>query len=301
MKAIQIDAFGGPQVFHAVEVPLPTPGAGQVRIALKAIGVNPFDAKVRSGAMQSQFATRLPAILGNEISGVVDEVGVGVTGLVKGDEVFGWSDGGAYAQYAVGTIVALKPKSASFEQAAALPVAGETASRVLDTLKITSGDTLLIHGAAGVVGNMGVQLALLRGATVIGTAAEKDHPALQKLGAIPIAYGEGLVARVRALGKPIDAVFDAAGKGALRDSIELRGGTDRIVTIADNEAGKLGVVFSVGTAKMRSTDILRTISELADAGKVTTRVAATMPLDEVRRAHEAIESGHAAGKLVLLP
>src|SRR5258708_22817469 len=109
MKAIQLDAFGGPEVLHVAEVPEPHAGRGQVRVQLRAVGVNPFEAKVRSGAIEQLFKTPLPAILGNEISGVVDEVGDGISGLAKRNAGFGWSDTGAYAQLALATVVAPPP------------------------------------------------------------------------------------------------------------------------------------------------------------------------------------------------
>src|SRR6267143_1971494 len=205
MKTMQIDRFGGPEVLHAAETPEPHAGRGQVRVRVRAIGVNLFDAKVRSGAMEAVFRTPLPALLGIELAGVVDEVG-------------------AYAELAVASVVAKKPKGLSWELAASLAVAGETATRVLDALAVQRGEMLLVHGGAGVVGSVAVQLARLRGARVIATGSAANQALLASLGATPVVYGDGLVARVRALGAPVDAVFDAAGKGALPDSIELRGG-----------------------------------------------------------------------------
>src|SRR6266511_4749187 len=132
MTTMQIDRFGGPEVLHAAEAAEPHAGRGQVRVHVRAIGVNLFDAKVRSGAMEAVFRTPLPALLGIELAGVVDEIGAGVTELTVGDEVFGLSDGGAYAELAVASVVAKKPKGLSWELAASLAVAGETATRVLD-------------------------------------------------------------------------------------------------------------------------------------------------------------------------
>jgi NADPH:quinone reductase-like Zn-dependent oxidoreductase len=149
---------------------------------------------------------------------------------------------------------------------------------------------------------MGVQLALLRGATVIATAADKNHPALKALGAIPMAYGDGLVARVRALGKRIDAVFDAVGKGALPDSIELRGGTSRIVTIADPAASKYGVTFTGGPQPEASTvAALKTIAELASQKKVTVQISETLPLADAAKAHGDLEKKQQPGKVLLKP
>ncbi len=301
MKTIQIDQFGGPDVLHLVEASDPHPGRGQVRVRLRAIGVNPFDAKVRAGAMEGIFRTRLPAVLGSEIAGVVDEVGEGVTDIALGDEVLGWSEGGAYAELALARIVAKKPKALSWEIAVSLPVAGETSTRVLDALKVQRGDTVLIHGGAGVVGSVAVQLAVLRGAKVIATGSATNQGLLKSLGSIPLVYGDGLVARVRALGLPVDAVFDASGKGALPDSIELRGGTTRIVTIADPSAFQLGVAFSAGTPEMRNLVVLRTMADLATRGKLTVAIAAALPLADAARAHALIEGSHAPGKIVLRP
>src|SRR5258706_11509375 len=170
---MQFDRYGGPEVLHAAETPEPPDGRGQVRV--RAIGVNLFDAKVRSGAMEAVFRTPLPALLGIELAGVVDEVGASVTELAAGDEIFGLSDGGAYAELAVAPVVAQKPKGLSWELAPPLAVAGETATRVLDALAVQRGEMLLVHGGAGVVGSVAVQLARLRGARVIATGSAANQ------------------------------------------------------------------------------------------------------------------------------
>ena len=245
MKAVVIDEFGDPEVLHVSDRELPEPGTGQVRVRVRAAGVNPVDGKIRSGAAQQMFPTQLPAVLGFDIAGTIDQVGPGIDGLAVGDDVLGFANGGGYAEYALTTTVVPKPAQLEWAAAAALPVAAETALRVLGLLKVTQGDTVLIHGAAGAVGTVAVQVAVSRGATVIGTASEGNHDYLRELGATPVVYGGGLVDRVRAVAPDgIDAVLDAAGQGALPDSIELRGGTSRIVTIADPDAFRLGVPFS---------------------------------------------------------
>ncbi len=297
MKAMRIDEFGGPQVLHETEVPTPEPAAGQVRVRTRTVGLNPLDAKIRSGAMEAAFPTPLPAILGFEVAGTVDAVGEGVTGVAVGDDVFGRATGGAYAEYALSGSFALKPAELAWAAAVALPVAGETAARVLNLLDLRDGETLLINGAAGAVGTMAVQLAVARDARVIGTAAEANHEYLTSLGAIPTTYGPGLVDRVRALAPDgIDAVFDVAGRGALPDSIELRGGTDRIITIADPAGPGLGVPFSSGG---KGDDDLAGLAEQVVAGKLVVNVGRTFPLAEVADAHRALETGHGRGKLVL--
>lgn len=216
MKAIQFDRFGGTAELHLADVEVPQPGPGQVRVQVRAAGVNALDGKVRSGAMSAVFPTSLPAIPGYEVAGVVDAVGDGVHEVTVGDHVVGWSDTGAYAQYALATTVAIKPTDLDWEHSVALPIAGATAERVLDLLEIADGETVLMHGAAGAVGTVAVQLATARGARVIATAGPTNQDYLTSLGASATVYGEGLVERVRALAPGgVDAVFDLAGKGAL--------------------------------------------------------------------------------------
>jgi NADPH:quinone reductase-like Zn-dependent oxidoreductase len=220
--------------------------------------------------------------------------------LAVGDDVLGFADGGGYAEYALATAAAPKPQGLGWAAAAALPVAAETALRVLGLLEVARGDTVLIHGAAGAVGTVAVQIATARGATVIGTASEANHEYLRELGATPVQYGGGLIDRVRAVapGGKIDAVFDAAGQGALPDSIELRGGTSRIVTIADPEAFRLGVTFSGEAA--RDSEALAEVARQAADGRLRVTVAETYPLEEASAAHAVLDTGHGRGKIVLL-
>ncbi|MGV9313684.1 NADP-dependent oxidoreductase [Streptomyces sp. NPDC003691] len=301
MQVIEFGEFGGPEVLKPAERELPEPGPGQVRIRVVAAAVNPIDYKIRSGAFRNAFTTPLPSVPGFEAAGVVDAAGPGVRSLTPGDEVFGFTDSGAYAEYALASVVVPKPPELSFEEAAALTTAAETAQRTLDLLGLAAGETLLIHGAAGGVGTAAVQLALARGAQVIGTASPARHSALRALGVTPVAYGEGLVDRVReAAPDGVDAVLDTAGKGALPDSIELRGGTtDRIVTIADPAAAEYGVTFS-GTAR-RDPAQLAAHAVLAAEGRLRIPVAEVFPLAEAGRAQYASEHGHAPGKLILKP
>jgi NADPH:quinone reductase-like Zn-dependent oxidoreductase len=283
------------------EVETPRPGAGQVRLRVRSAGLNPADFKIRNGWMEQVFPTTFPAIPGFEAAGVIDEVGPGVTGLAVGDEVLAFTDTGAYAEYALATVAARKPEGLSWDEAAAIPVAGETAQRVLDLLGVKDGETLLVHGAAGAVGGLAVQLAAARGVTVIGTASPANDDHLRSLGAIPVAYGDGLADRVRAVApQGVDAVFDVAGQGALPDSIELRGGTtDRIITIADPSAAQLGVTFSSGGE--RSAEGLAEVAGLAAEGRIRVTVAQAFPLDDAAAAQERGATGHVRGKLTLRP
>ncbi|GAA1314845.1 NADP-dependent oxidoreductase [Saccharothrix xinjiangensis] len=298
MEAVVLERFGGPEELRLAEVEVPEPGPGQVRVRVRAAGVNPFDGKVRSGAMERVFATRLPAVLGLEVAGEVDAVGPGVNSAAVGDAVFGFADTGAYAERALLTTFARKPAALTWERAVALPVAGETADRVLRLLGVTAGETLLVNGAAGAVGTIAVQLAVAAGARVVGTAGPDNQGHVASLGATPTTYGPGLVERVRALApEGVDAVFDVAGRGALPDSIELRGGTDRIATIADPAAAELGVTFS--GAGERDAGRLAELADLAARGVLVTAIAATFPLARAAEAHRVSDAGHARGKLVL--
>src|SRR3954447_6969084 len=164
MRAIVFHQFGGPDVLREADIDVPQPGPGQVRVRVKAAGLNAVDGKIRSGMMQALRPTTFPAVPGGELAGVVDAVGEDVTDLQVGDEVLGWSDTGSYAEYALAGTVALKPAGLAWQDAAALPVASETAERVLDLLGVAPGETVLMHGASGAVGTVAVQLATARGA-----------------------------------------------------------------------------------------------------------------------------------------
>lgn len=300
MRAIRFDGYGGPEVLHLAEAEPPALGPGKVRVRVRAAGVNPFDGKVRSGAMQAMIKRKLPSIPGFEIAGVVAAVGEDVTGFAPGDAVLGRSTTGAYAEYALAGEIVAKPEGLAWEAAAALPVAVGTAQRILQELEVGPGETLLVHGGAGAVGTMAVQLAVARGAKVVATASAGNQDYLASLGATPTTYGDGLVERVRALAPAgVDAVFDVAGKGALPASIELRGGTDRIVTIADPDAQKFGVPFVSVTPGATSAAELAEAAEQAAAGKLVVTLGAVLPLEDAAEAHRIVDGGHVRGKVVL--
>ncbi len=298
MKAARFRQFGGPEVLEIADLPDPHPGPGQVRIAVRAAGINPSDTKKRQGLMDDE----LPQTLGYEAAGVVDELGEGVVDAAVGDRVFGLSaEGAAQAELAVLSFYAPIPLSLDFAGAAALPSVVETATRALDQLGVENGSTLLINGASGSVGSAAVQLAVVRGAHVIGTASPANHEVLRGLGAEPVTYGEGLVERVRALAPDgVDVALDVAGSGVLPELIELAGGPERVVTIADFVgAREHGVRFSSGDAG-RALYALADIGALIEAGRFSLPVAKTFPLTEIAEAHRASESGQLRGKLVLL-
>jgi NADPH:quinone reductase-like Zn-dependent oxidoreductase len=297
MRAVVYTEKGPPEVLHVAEVEEPHAGAGEIRVAVRAAGVNPVDWKARSG----MFGVDLPNIDGREAAGVVDEVGEGVTGVSAGDEVFGLADGAA-AEYAVMSIFARKPPGAAWEEVAGLPVAVETSVRVFKLLGLSAGQTIVIDSASGGVGAAAVQLAVARGARVIGTASERNHEFLRSLGAEPTTYGPGLTDRVRALAPDgVDCGFDTAGQGGVRELIELTGDPGKVATIADFGAGSLGVIVTGGAGAERAAEALPEVAELIAAGRFHLPVQQTFRFTEAAEAHRVSEGGHVRGKLVLVP
>ncbi|MEV0845888.1 NADP-dependent oxidoreductase [Streptomyces sp. NPDC049954] len=298
MKAAQFSRFGGPEVLEIVELPDPLPGPGEVRIAVRAAGVNASDWKKRAGLMDEE----LPQTMGYEAAGVVDRLGEGVADVAVGDRVFGFcTEGAAQAELAVLPHYAPLPPSLGFAEAAALPAAVETATRALDQLGVGSGGTLLVNGASGSVGAAAVQLAVARGARVIGTTSPANHDYLRSLGAEPVTYGAGLVERVRALApEGVDLALDVAGSGVLPELIGLAGGPEHVVTVADFPgAREHGVRFSRGDDG-RALHALTGIGELIESGRFALPAVHTFPLAEIAAAHRAGEDGRPRGKLVLL-
>jgi NADPH:quinone reductase-like Zn-dependent oxidoreductase len=298
MRAAQFRRFGGPEVLEIVDLPDPHPGPGQIRIAVRAAGVSPTDCKVRSGV----FGGELPQTVGRDVAGIVDEIGAGVGGVGIGDRVFGVSDdAAAAAEYALLTHFATIPAAIGFVEAAALPAAVETSTRSLDALGVTAGSTVLINGAAGGIGTAATQLAVARGARVIGTASPRNHDYLRSLGAEPVSYGDGMVDQVRAIAPDgVDLALDVAGSGVLPELIELAGGAAHVVTIADFAGAKeLGVKFSTGEDG-RAFGAFADVAALIEAGRFTLPVAQTFPLADIAEAHRVVEEGHVRGRVVLV-
>jgi NADPH:quinone reductase-like Zn-dependent oxidoreductase len=241
-----------------------------------------------------------PTVPGVDAAGVVDEVGEGVTGVRVGDAVFGQATGGAAAEYAVLSVWAAKPEGASFEVAGGLAVPAETAVRVLDVLGLSSGQTVVVDGASGGVGVVTVQVARSRGLRVIGTAGEANQEFLRSLGAEPTVYGPGLADRVRALAPDgVDGGIDTAGRGSVRDLVELTGDPAKVVTIADFSAKELGVQVTSGGGGQGPR--LEQVAELLAAGRIELPIAGRYPLERAGEAYEESRAGHVRGKLVLLP
>jgi len=309
MRALQFSRYGPASVLEVAEVVEPHAGAGQIRVAVRASGVSPADGYFRSGRFQDWIPLPLPHVLGIDAAGVVDEIGDGVTTFRLGDEVFGTVDyaqmGGANAEYAVLAAWAAKPAALTWEQAGGAAGNIETATRTLDHLGVRAGTTLLIEGAAGGVGTVAIQLAVARGATVIGTASAGNHEFVASLGAVPTAYGPGLADRVATIApNGVDVVLDCAGSGSLPYLVALVVSPDRVVSIADMNAGDYGVHLSRSAGPggdSPAVEGLAVAGELADEGRFTVPVAAVFPFDRAAAAHELSESRHARGKIVLTP
>jgi NADPH:quinone reductase-like Zn-dependent oxidoreductase len=301
-RVVRYHRYGGPEVLTLDEVPAPQPGPGQVRVRVRAAGVNAIDWKRRRGLFAHGEPLREPAGTGIELSGTIDAVGPATPGWRVGQDVLGRVPTGAAATHALADPDSLlaKPDWLAFEQAAALPVAAETAVRTLRQLAVRAGQTLLVHAVAGGVGVLAAQLARARGVAVVGTASPSHHAVLRELGVEPVAYGDGLADRVRAAAPGgIDAVLDAAGRGALAVSIELAGGADKVITIADPQAASYGVRFSAGTQGVGLREVFAEILPLLERGEVRMPIERIFPLHQAADAHRLSEDGHLLGKIVL--
>lgn len=315
MSAVVIaTAFGGPEVLSVVDQPASQPGPGEARIQVRAAGVNPVDWKQYSGRMGAD-PSRLPMRLGAEAAGLVTAAGldaVGPAGPVRvGDEVIAFRAPGAYAAELIAPAGALVPKPATLDWAPAsgLMLTGVTAWHTLAATDVHQGDTVLMHGAAGGVGLTAIQLAVLRGATVIATASPARHESLRELGAIPVAYGDGLAGRVRAAAPGgIDVALDLVGTDeALDVSLDLVADRGRIATIVVNPRAREAGIKLLGGApgadpgtEIRNAARLD-LAKLAGDGTLRVFVAPSYPLSQVAGAHRESMTGHATGKIVLIP
>jgi NADPH:quinone reductase-like Zn-dependent oxidoreductase len=303
VRAMGFHEYGDPEVLQPIDIDKPQAGPGQVRIVVRAAGVNPYDWKLRSGAMAGMRKVEFPVVPGIDVAGVIDQIGEGVIGFAVGDEVLGNAASGSYAELALAAVdkIALKPAGVSWEVAAALPVGATTAYRVLALLNLTSGQTLVIDGAAGGVGTLTVQVAKHRGVTVIGTASDANHDYLRSIGATPVLYGDGLAERVRALApNGVDGAVDVSGRGSLSELVDLTGSPDRVVTIANFSAGELGVRVTTGGSDEVPGSLADAVALVSD-GTITMPEIRTYPLSEAAAAHRDGETGHSRGKAVLLP
>ncbi len=283
---------------HVVDVDEPHAGPGQVRIAVRAAGVNPSDWKRRDGQYRNFEEVTFPAGVGVEASGVVDEVGSGASNVSVGDAVFGYGEN-TVADYAVLTHWVQKPEAVSFEIAGGLPVIAETASRALDEVGVEAGETLLVSGAAGGIGSAVIQLARRRGVLVIGTASTQKHDYLRELGAVPTTYGPGLADRVRELAPAgVDAALDLAGAGIIPELIKIVGDPSHVLSVADFSAEEYGAKFSYGPPK-EPERVFADVAQLCSQGLFHLRVEQTFPLKQTAEAQKVSAQGRVTGKLII--
>ncbi|MEA2297828.1 MAG: hypothetical protein QOF77_764 [Solirubrobacteraceae bacterium] len=251
MRAMALRRYGGPEVLEEMDLPEPRVGPDSVLIRARAAGVNPVDYKVREGRLDERIPSHFPLVPGWDVAGVIERVGPAVRGWAPGDEVMAYNrqdhlQWGTYAELvsAPTRTLARKPASVDWEAAAALPLAGLTAYQALtEGLELAPGETVLVHAAAGGVGSMAVQIARILGAEATGTASPANHDYLRSLWTHPVAYGDGLAERVRALHPAgVDAVLDLVGGETLQGSLELLRLPHRVASIVD----PAGVASSAG-------------------------------------------------------
>ncbi|MFI5959188.1 NADP-dependent oxidoreductase [Cryptosporangium sp. NPDC051539] len=310
MKALQFGEYGDPNVLVVGDVPEPHVGPGEIRIAVRAAGVSPGDAAMRSGAWRDRVPLTLPYVVGLDAAGIVDEVGEGVDDVRIGDAVFGLRlRGGTTAEHALLDAWAPKPAGMSWEQAGGAAGSIETAVRALDAVNpaaaagAAAGRTVVIDGAAGGVGAIAVQIAVARGARVIGTASPANHAFLASLGATPVGYGPGLPARIdaRIPARPVrvDAAIDVAGHGSVGELVRLTGDPDTVVTLIDPTAGEHGVRLVRFDPGGDVRGALRYGAGLVADGRLVVHLADVYPLHEGPAAHARVATGHARGKVVI--
>jgi NADPH:quinone reductase len=305
-KAVMFDEYGGVEVLEVREVPQPKPGPGQVLIAVRAAGINISEAKIRDGSVSQIFPANFPSGQGSDFAGVIDEVGPDVDGFTVGDEVIGFTNGRAsHAEYVLAESANLTPKppNVPWEVAGALFVAGVTGFAAVRAVAPTAGETVVIAGAGGGVGVFATQLTVRTGARVLALASERHHPWLREHGAHPIAYGDGLIARISAAveDEPVAAFIDLVGSGYVETALELGVVKERINTIVDFPGIAKYGVKGEGGAAAASADTLAQLAHLIALGELVVPIQRSYPLADVQAAFTELEAGHIAGKIVLVP
>jgi NADPH:quinone reductase-like Zn-dependent oxidoreductase len=301
-RFLQYSEFGGPEVLELVHVDKPIAGPGEIVVRVRAVGLNPVDFKIFRGPAAEIYGAKPPTGVANDYSGVVEQVGEGVTRFAVGDAVLGGARNYAMADFLVTTedaSIVHKPAELSFEQAAGLPVVGRTAWATVESLSLTDADTVFVSAAAGGVGGLAVQLAKRKGATVVGTASESNHEYLRSLGVIPVAYGDGLAPRLRdAAPQGYTAALDNHGTDSIDVALELGIPIDRINTIAAHGPGDRGAAH-VGGAQATNDDLLA-VAELVARGELDLPISGIYPLERAAEAYDELERGHVRGKLIVV-
>lgn len=303
MRAMTYDRFGHDDELRMAERPTPKVGPSEVRVRVTRASVNPVDWKVMSGGLEPLMDSRFPVVPGWDVAGVVDEVGPDTPEFAPGDRVAAYArkqvvSAGTFAEYVTVRVddVAAVPDGVSDDVAAALPLAGLTALRVLETLAVTKGDTLLIHAASGGVGHLAGQLAVAAGATVIGTASPANHDKLEAVGVTPIAHGDGLAQRLAEVAPDgVDAVADLVG-GVLDVSLDVLREEGRLASVADPGVEEHGGRWV--WVRPDGERLARLLDEVAQ-GRLAVDIDRTYPLEQVPDAFAASREGSARGKLVI--
>jgi NADPH:quinone reductase-like Zn-dependent oxidoreductase len=306
VKAVRYGGFGGIDVLRVEEVERPVPGDGQVLVRVKAAGINPSEAVIRTGAVAELFPSAFPSGQGSDLAGVVEEAGAGAGGFSPGDEVIGFSNKRASQAELVlveADDLTRKPEKVSWEVAGGLYVAGVTAWGAVHAVQPQEGETVVVSGAAGGVGSLAVQLARRTGAMVIGLAGESNHGWLASHGVIPVAYGDGVADRVRAAAPAgVDAFIDTHGGGYVELALLIGVAAGRIDTIADfGAAAKYGVKTDGGAEAGPGAQVLAELADLIADGQLEVPIANVYPLAQVREAYTELERRHTRGKIVLMP
>jgi NADPH:quinone reductase-like Zn-dependent oxidoreductase len=301
VKAFGYNSNGGPDVQEFLELEMPVPMPGELLVEVRTAGVNPVDWKIRSGMLGEASASDLPAVLGQEVSGVVRGVGKDVDGFAENDEIFGSvaPGSGGYAEYTLvtATAAAHKPPQVSFNDAATLPVAVATAYDGVTQLDLKEGQTLLINGIGGGVGVAAAQIARDLGINVIGTASEDKRALVETLGATLVPYGDGVDERIKQiLPDGVDAIFDLAGHDGLRAVAGLVADRSKLISAGDPSVAELGGHM---IERDRTSRVLEIVGALVAEGKLDPHIEDVRPLDEAADAIAAVEIGHARGKVVI--
>jgi NADPH2:quinone reductase len=304
-KAVRFDKYGGIDVLYVADVEVPSAAAGEVVVQVRAAGLNPGEASIREGYLDSMFPATFPSGEGSDLAGVISAVGDGVTGFSAGDEVLGWSwERSSHAEYVTvpaGQLIR-KPAGLSWPVAGAMYVVAVTAYAAVRAVSAGPGDTVAVSAAAGGVGTVVVQLLKARGADVIGIASAANHAWLTAHGVTPVTYGDGLAGRLQAAAPGgIDAFIDLFGPDYVRLAVELGVPRDRIETIIAFDAAHEYGTRAEGSSDASTTDVLAEMTDLVASGQIEIPIAASYPIDEVQQAYAELERRHTRGKIVLIP
>ncbi|TDL42081.1 NADP-dependent oxidoreductase [Kocuria rosea] len=295
--------YGGPEVLELTDLPEPKVPPGWVLLKVRSAAINPVDWKIMAGGLDPLMEVQFPVVPGWDVSGVVEAVGIDVPEWAPGNEVISyartdWVHGGTMAEYVAlpARLLAPKPASVDWDRAAALPLAGLTAYQALGRLEVAAGDVVLVHNASGGVGGYAVQLAVARGARVIGTASEANHEYLRGLGAEPVAYGDGLPERVRELAPDgVDVVVDLVG-GVVEQTLAVLKDGGRHASVADDAVEAHGGTWMWVRP---SAEDLTELGRLVDRGALRIELARSVPLAEGVEAYRLSQEGHVRGKIAV--